>query len=60
MASRKRVGSQNNVSKSDNCQGCRKTVRDDDNSGIMCEKCSMWFHEACVFLTVDEVVRLGN
>ena len=39
---------------------CRKTVRDDDNSDIMCEKCSMWFHGAGVSLTVDEVVWLGN
>ena len=60
MASRKRVGSQNNASKCDNCQVCRKAVRDDDNSGIMCEKCSMWFHGACVSLTADEVVLLGN
>ena len=35
-------------------------MRDDDNSGIKCEKCSMWFHGACVSLTVDEVVWLVN
>ena len=60
MASRKRVGSQNNGPKCDNCRGCRNTVRDDDISGIKCEKCSKWFHGACVSLTVDEVVWMGN
>ena len=60
MTSRKRAGSQNNVAKCDNFQGCRKTVGHDDNSSIKCEKCSMWFHGVCVSLTVDEVVWLGN
>ena len=56
MAHRKRVGSQN-VEK---CNRCRKTVKDDDKSGIMCDKCSMWFHGPCVSLTSEEVQWMGT
>ena len=35
------------------CGSCNRNVGDEDN-GIFCDACNMWFHAGCVGLTVKE------
>ena len=42
------------------CVTCKKTVEDDDSSGIGCEYCNSWFHGDCVGLSIDSVKWMGT
>ena len=54
---RNRIGSKQPSCK---CFKCKKVVKDDGISGIGCNSCGNWFHGPCVFLSAEEVKRLGS
>ena len=44
----------NKMTKNDNkCGKCNKSVRDNDN-GLLCDSCDVWYHNGCIKISMEE------